>query len=870
VKRKSICGIIALALIFVNLGLFPIGVFADSTPPTASLTVTKHNAHGIIISTQTLTLAQLEAMPIVGDGTTHYYCEENISGATTQDEAWDVNETNTAAFTDMGTPQGTDVKDLCNLVGGASTGDTIVITGSDGYSSSFPYENIYYPQPRQGQIIIAWNNPFFGGDVPNFANGMRLEFMAQTTNADGLHVYGLWDMHETLPPAFWGYTDGPATSHLSVKYVSNIDIYESYLVSCDASGNPEGNFVPGGTVYVKGTGLAANTAYKLWVQPAPVLLSTIGAMGLRTGISSILSAATDPSGSQELITTDSNGDFSPIAVWNIASSAASGTRWDIVADNQSSGTIGVFDPSDSIDNAGYPGFTVANSLPVASFTADVMTGGSPLTVHFTDQSAGSYPISYAWDFDNNGTVESTDPDPIYTFNNPGSYSVKLKVITSDGTNQIVEPNYITVTAPQQPVAAFTASAVSGPSPFTVRFTDQSTGPPTSWAWDFNNDGVIDSTLQNPTYTYNTPGTYTVTLAVSNVAGSDSETKTGYIVVTPNSGSNTQYPWADWPLTVSGYTTVSISQADFAALAADTDNTSQIYTNANGDSFKGVALWRLIAEVDGGDPTTLNTALIGHYSIEFTGQNPDQSTYSIIISPPYTGFDFYSSSEDIIIANQEELAGTTTWTPLPFSYINSKGNTQLSYPLLLCGSGVALISDHVSALTEIQLLGLPIEPPSSSGIVTLQGAIQPTLQFTPPSVTGWGSGLTTLGIGQNDAWGTMNVVSNESWQVTAAAQSPSSGSMLLYNGSSPVSPTVMLSNALVINSPIPATGVTPISITLTSSPQILATGTPATQATNNSGDPRGVDFSQKVTYQDPASGSGTYQIIVIFTASPTGL
>ena len=40
--------------------------------------------------------------------------------------------------------------------------------------------------------------------------------------------------------------------------------------------------------------------------------------------------------------------------------------------------------------------------------------------------------------------------------------------------------------------------------------DQSIGDITSYLWDFDNDGAIDSTEQNPTYTYNTPGTYKVT------------------------------------------------------------------------------------------------------------------------------------------------------------------------------------------------------------------------------------------------------------------------------------------------------------------------------------------------------------------------
>ncbi|MGI6452338.1 MAG: hemoblobin-interacting domain-containing protein [Syntrophomonadaceae bacterium] len=83
---------------------------------------------------------------------------------------------------------------------------------------------------------------------------------------------------------------------------------------------------------------------------------------------------------------------------------------------------------------------------------------------------------------------------------------------------------------EAPVAAFTADKTTGTAPLIVQFTDQSTNEPTSWAWDFDNDGTADSTEQNPTYIFNTPGTYTVKLTVTNSAGNDDEIKTNYITV----------------------------------------------------------------------------------------------------------------------------------------------------------------------------------------------------------------------------------------------------------------------------------------------------------------------------------------------------
>jgi len=67
---------------------------------------------------------------------------------------------------------------------------------------------------------------------------------------------------------------------------------------------------------------------------------------------------------------------------------------------------------------------------------------------------------------------------------------------------------------------------------TVQFTDTSTGGPTSWEWDFQNDGTVDSTQQSPSFVYTSPGTYSVKLTVSNTSGSGSLTKAGYISVSP--------------------------------------------------------------------------------------------------------------------------------------------------------------------------------------------------------------------------------------------------------------------------------------------------------------------------------------------------
>ncbi|MFZ7122771.1 MAG: PKD domain-containing protein [Bacteroidota bacterium] len=91
---------------------------------------------------------------------------------------------------------------------------------------------------------------------------------------------------------------------------------------------------------------------------------------------------------------------------------------------------------------------------------------------------------------------------------------------------------LTQSAIAQVTANFTSNVTSGCSPLIVNFSSTSTGSPTSFTWDFG-DGIGNSNLQNPSYSYANPGVYTVTLTVSNGSSTDSETKTNYITVFRN-------------------------------------------------------------------------------------------------------------------------------------------------------------------------------------------------------------------------------------------------------------------------------------------------------------------------------------------------
>ena len=229
--------ILVLTLTFVLLcSVVPLAVIpVNAADITTSITVTKLANDGTTILDQVIvTVEEMMAdLPVYGDGETHYYHQGPIfEGA----DKWDPDEMENIDSRDYGACMGTDVKDLCEMLpsGGASEGDEIKIKAPDGFNKDFAYEDVYTPEPEQGKLIITWYSSQYTGSGyvtdGSYTDGMRLVFFAETTNPEGKHVFGNWDMHETLAEEYWHYyqyPDLPSSSGLSVKWVSDIIIYSS-------------------------------------------------------------------------------------------------------------------------------------------------------------------------------------------------------------------------------------------------------------------------------------------------------------------------------------------------------------------------------------------------------------------------------------------------------------------------------------------------------------------------------------------------------------------------------------------------------------------------------------------------------------------
>jgi PKD repeat protein len=91
-------------------------------------------------------------------------------------------------------------------------------------------------------------------------------------------------------------------------------------------------------------------------------------------------------------------------------------------------------------------FVTPPEAPLAGFKAVPLSGLAPLAVQFTDQSTGTGPLTYGWDFDNDGITDNTTQSPSYTYATAGNYTVNLTVTNAAGSDSEVKTDYITVTS----------------------------------------------------------------------------------------------------------------------------------------------------------------------------------------------------------------------------------------------------------------------------------------------------------------------------------------------------------------------------------------------------------------------------------------
>ncbi len=164
--------------------------------------------------------------------------------------------------------------------------------------------------------------------------------------------------------------------------------------------------------------------------------------------------------------------------------------------------------------------TVYN-LPTASFSASPLQGCSPLAVTFTDAStapSGSTITKWEWDFNNDGTIDRTASSGApfsFTYTNPGTYSVYLRVTTDKGCiATVLKTNYVTVNA--VPACTITSNSICFGS---IGTTSVPAFPGATYAWTIMSSdpaqvAIITAGQGTNTITWTASQAGTVTIGVT--------------------------------------------------------------------------------------------------------------------------------------------------------------------------------------------------------------------------------------------------------------------------------------------------------------------------------------------------------------------
>jgi len=221
--------------------------------------------------------------------------------------------------------------------------------------------------------------------------------------------------------------------------------------------------------------------------------------------------------------------------------------------------------------------------PTADFIADSVCFGGVTT--FTDLTTGnSPPANWSWDFDGDGSFDSNVQNPTNTYGSPGTYAVTLEVSDLFGCTHDTTFN---VLVDDQPIANFSSTSVceGAVNDFTDLSQAFNNGSIASWEWDFDSNGSIDNTTQNPSHGYPSAGTYAATLTVATSGGCQ---------------NSITYPVYVNPMPAAGFTAMNVC-----------DGTAVPFNNTTVISSGNVASW--LWDFGDGSGTSANSNPVYTYS-----------------------------------------------------------------------------------------------------------------------------------------------------------------------------------------------------------------------------------------------------------------
>lgn len=342
--------------------------------------------------------------------------------------------------------------------------------------------------------------------------------------------------------------------------------------------------------------------------------------------------------------------------------------------------------------------------PTANFTFSPSAGCAPLTVQYTSTSSANT-TSYNWQFPGGNPSSSTVANPVVVYASPGAYSATLTATNASGNNTTTQTNIINAGA--APGAGFN-NTLNG---YTASFVNTSTNA-TSYAWNFGDGGT--SNAQNPTHTYASDGTYTVTMTATNACGSTVYTQIIVINTPPTAGFSASQTTGCEPLTVQFTSTSSANVTGYQ------------WTFAGGNPASSTA-----------QNPTVTYSNAGTYGVTLTVSNATgtataiQNSYVNVGTAPFVGFISSLTGNAATFTNTTVNGTSYSWN-FGDGVTSSETNPVHNYTSDGTYTVVLTATNGCGTSTATQTVTLVTPPTASFNFTPSTGCVPMTVQYSNTS------------------------------------------------------------------------------------------------------------------------------------------